>query len=137
MNKKKFITLLLSFIVIIATYNLIVFLVRKNNEISFWLSYAMIMFSVVMLMITFILTNLKDNHKKVVGLNIKTLSFYYLILELIMGTIFMFFPNILAVAVIIPHSLITAIFLLIYIPCALQFISIEDDNKNNEINNEN
>ncbi len=127
MNKKKFITILSSFIILIATYNLIVFLVRKNDEISFWLSYGMIMFAMVMLLLTFVLTNINGNSHKVVGLSTKTLSFFYLAIEFIMGTIFMFFPNMNNIAVIIPHIIITALFLLLYVPCATQFMNIDDD----------
>lgn len=131
MNKRKFITILSSFIILIATYNLIVFLVRKNNEISFWLSYGMIMFAMIMLLLTFVLTNINGNSKKVVGLSTKTLAFYYLAIEFVLGTIFMFFPSMNNIAVIIPHILITALFLLLYVPCATQFI---DDNKNQDNN---
>ena len=129
MNKKKFITILSSFIILIATYNLIVFLVRKNNEISFWLSYGLIMFAMVMLLLTFVLTNIGGNHKKVVGLSTKTLSFFYLLVEFIMGTIFMFFPNMNSIAVIIPHIIITALFLLLYVPCATQYMNFDENKK--------
>lgn len=124
--KKKFITILSSFLIVMGLYNLIVFLVRQNDNISFWFSYGMIMLAFVLTMLTFIVSHYKNNHSRIVGLSTKTLCFYFLILELFMGTIFMFFPNMPAVAVIIPHVIILAVFLLVFIPGLLQYFDLDE-----------
>lgn len=131
---KKIISILSGFIVLLLSYNLILFLVRKNNNISFWLSYGEIMFASVMFMLAFILTSTRENKPKVVGLSIKTLCFFFLGIEFIMGTIFMFLPNMPTLAVLIPNIVTTALFLLLFTPCALQFIDFDKQDKQKENN---
>lgn len=124
--KKKTIILLSSLLIIGGLYNLIVFLVRQNNNASFWISYGFIMFALVFFFTARFISTAKENQPKTTGLNISVLTGLYFAVELIMGTIFMFFPKMILVACLLPHAILTAITLLIFIPACLNYYTEEE-----------
>ena len=107
-------------------YNLILFLVRNNNSNSFWLNYGFIMFGFVMFFVSLIIKNTKNNAPKVTGLPIGTLSFLYLAIVFIVGTIFMFFHAISFNVVLIVHCVLAALYLLVYVPAIFNYIGKEN-----------
>lgn len=128
MNKKSIIYLS-SIAIILATYNLILFLVRQNNSASFWVSYAFIMFAFVMIFASMIISGTAKNKQKVTGMNIKVLSYYYFIVQFVMGTIFMFFPNLDIKVCLIPSIIILAIYLLVFIPATVLYYAPTNEEK--------
>lgn len=120
---KKQISLLSSFLIIGGLYNLIVFLVRTNNESSFWISYGFIMFGLVVYFVARFISTTKTNQPKTTGLSISVLTGLYLFVEFVMGTIFMFFPKASLIACLIPNAVITALMLLVLIPAMLTYYS--------------
>ena len=126
---KKHISLLSSFLIIGGLYNLIVFLVRNNNEASFWISYGFIMFALVVYFAVRLISTTKANSGKTTGLSISVLAGLYLFVEFVMGTIFMFFPQASLVACLIPNAVITALMLLVLIPAMLTYYSTDNLSK--------
>lgn len=123
MANKRIITLITSFIVVAGLYNLIVFLVRQNNELSFWLSYGFIMFAMIMFFVSLCISGSKSNRGKVTGLSISVLSFLYFAVVLVFGTILMFFPTASLPLCLIPQAVLLAIYLLIFTPAIFSYIN--------------
>lgn len=123
MNKKKFIAILYSAIVVTGLYNLILFLLNKNWTISFWLNYGFIMFAIVMTFVSMMITNSKNNQNEVKGISIISLSFIYLTLTFVVGTTLMFFPSVGHIVSLIVHVVLASIYSLILVPSILNYYS--------------
>ena len=125
MKNKKFIILLTSIIISLGIYNLILFLIKSSSgslyNASFWVSYGFITLAFILFFVSQFIVGSKENLDKVTGMPINVLSFMYLFVAFIMGTIFMFFPASSLIIVLIPHIIIFAIYLLIFIPALLTY----------------
>ena len=117
MNRKKLITTLI-FGVILATYLTVLFLLKKEFNMSFWLSFGFIMASFVIMVASFLFVANENRKRQVVGMPVTVLSSLYFAVEFVLGTIFMFF-NLTFVPVFIPQFVLFALFLICYIPAML------------------
>ncbi len=114
MDRKK-IQLGLMFAIAVVVYNIVLFLLAKELHTSFWVSYGFIMFAIVMCVISFFFVSSEKRKSQVVGMPVTVLSSLYVVIEFIMGTIFMFFDVSFA-AVFVPQFVFCAIYLLCLIP---------------------
>jgi len=114
--------------ILMAIYNTLLFCLCKNFTTNFWVGYAFIMGSMLIMLVSFVISM---GNGKVVGLPLTTLSLYYFVFELILGSCLMFF-NIPFIAVFLPQMIIFLIFLMIYVPALLRYFT-KEENKSKQI----
>ena len=115
-------------LILMAIYNTLLFCLCKNFTTNFWVGYAFIMGSMRIMLVSFIISM---GNGKVVGLSLTTLSLYYFVFELILGSCLMFF-NIPFIAVFLPQMIVFLIFLMIYVPAVLRYFT-KEENKSKQI----
>jgi len=117
-------------LILMAIYNTLLFCLCKSYTVSFWVGYAFIMGSMLIMLISFIISM---NKSKIVGLPLTTLSLFYFGFELLLGSLLMFF-NLPFISVFLPQMICFLIFLMIYVPAVLRYFTKEEDlNKNKKI----
>lgn len=119
---KKIVITSTAIICLMAIYNILVFTLTKTFNTNFWVGYAFIMLSMIMLLICFNLTYASKNSHKVTGLPLTTLSVYYFLAMIILGSCLMYF-NINIIAVILPLSILSLIFMAVFVPAILNFVT--------------
>lgn len=117
MNRKKLITGLVLGVILI-TYLTVLFLVKKEFGTSFWVSFAFILASFLIVVASFMFVANENRKHQVVGMPVTVLSCLYFAAEFVLGTIFMFF-TLDFVPVFIPQFVLFALFLVCYIPAIL------------------
>lgn len=117
MDRKK-VQLSLMFAIVVVVYNIVLFLLAGVFHTSFWTSYAFIMFSIIMCVISFFFVSNEKRKSQVVGMPVTVLSSLYLAIEFVMGTIFMFFDVAFA-TVFVPQFVLCALYLLCFIPAIM------------------
>lgn len=117
MDRKK-VQLSLMFAIVVVVYNIVLFLLAGAFHTSFWTSYAFIMFSIIMCVISFFFVSNEKRKSQVVGMPVTVLSSLYLAIEFVMGTIFMFFDVAFA-TVFVPQFVLCALYLLCFIPAIM------------------
>lgn len=110
---KKIVVPIVSMISILGIYNAIVFAFCKNLNSNFWCGYAFITFAALIVLASFILSAFKDNKAMPSGLPITTLSVYYFVFELALGSLLMYF-NINFAIVFVPQLVCLLIFMPVY-----------------------
>ncbi|MBE5746104.1 MAG: hypothetical protein E7359_02325 [Clostridiales bacterium] len=129
MEKAKKVVVSSIFIVaLMAIYNILIFTLYNNLNKNFWAGYAFIMLAMIIMLISFVITNASSRNKNVVGIPLTTLSVYYFILEAILGSLLMFF-NIPFLAVLLPQLIVFIIFIAIYVIAVLKFYSLPVNEK--------
>ena len=117
-------------LILMAIYNTLLFCLCKNYTTNFWVGYAFIMGSMIIMLVSFAVSM---NKGKIIGLPLSTLSLYYFVFELILGSCLMFF-NISFIGVFLPQMIVFLIFLMIYVPATLRyFTKDENENKSKQI----
>ena len=128
MNRKKLITGLVLGVVLV-TYLTVLFLVKKEFGTSFWVSFAFVMASFLIVVASFMFVANENRKPQVVGMPVTVLSCLYCVVEFILGTIFMFF-TLDFVPVFIPQFVLFALFLICYIPAILSEKNYKKTNDN-------
>ena len=117
MNRKK-LQLGLIFGIFLVAYNIVVFLVAEKFHTSFWISFIFVLLAFLFMAFAFFFVSDEKRKKQVVGMPITVLTTMYYVIELIMGTIFMFF-DVSFVAVFLPQFLLFVLFVVCFIPAVL------------------
>ena len=131
MNKKKLQTGLI-FAILFVAYNILLFLLNKNYEISFWISFGFIVASFVFTMVAFFFVADEKRKKQVVGMPVTVLTVMYFVVEFVLGTILMIFPSLSFAGVFVPQFILFVLFLLCFVPAMLS----ENNYKQNDPVNE-
>ena len=108
-------------ICLMGIYNILVFCLNPRICANFWICYAFVMFSMIAVLASFIIVNL-DKNRKVVGLPITVISIYYCALQTILGTVLMSVAIVVNTSIII-QSIIALIFLGVYVPALVGYLS--------------
>lgn len=119
---KKNLFSIISILCVLGIYNALVFCLCKNLNANFWCGYGFITLSILIVLLSFVLTNNFQNNEAVKGISIKVLSIYYFVFETALGSLLMFF-NIDFVAVLLPQLICFLIFLPIYAYCVSKVVS--------------
>ncbi len=106
-------------------YNVLIFTLTKNFSQNFWVSYALVMLSILIMLASFIVTKLKASDK-VLGMPITTLSVYYFVIEIVLASSLMFF-KIHFLAVFLPQIIVLLVFLMIYIPALISILTLKKE----------
>ena len=118
MNKKKLTTLLV-FGILYVTYAVVLFLLNKNYQLSFWLSFGFITASVLFMLLSFTFASKDGRSQQVVGMPVNVLSSIYFGIEFVLGTILMIFPALSFAAVFVPQFVLLALYLVCFVPAIL------------------
>lgn len=108
---------------IMAIYNVLVFCLVNNFTKNFWTGYIFIMLAFTILLVSTIISSVSKRSHIVTGLPIRMISIYYAVLELILGSLLMYF-NINFIAVFLPQMILFLIFAMVYVPAILKFFSL-------------
>ena len=130
---KKNLLSIISILCVLGIYNALVFCLCKNLTNNFWCGYSFITLSIIIVLVSFILTNAIQNKSEVKGLSIKVLSIYYFVFETILGSLLMFF-NIDFVVVLLPQLICFLIFIPIYAFCISKLKTQSEETSTKEIN---
>lgn len=117
-NKKLFMIGFVS-LAIIGLYNLIIFLCFKEYSANFWISYGFITTFIVLTAISVIIFTIGKFAGKIVDISVPSLSALALMINLVMGTIFMFFPAINFNFVFLPQIILLVLLLISYVPAMM------------------
>lgn len=120
---KKIVMSSIIIVALMAIYNVLIFTLYTNLNNNFWAGYIFIMLSMIIMLISFIITNASNRSGNVVGMPLTVLSGYYFVLEVILGSLLMFF-NIPFVAVLLPQLVVFIIFIAIYVLAVFKFYSL-------------
>ncbi len=132
---KKLTLPVISILSTLGIFNALVFCLCKNLTNNFWCGYVFITLSLLIVLLSYIISAFRKNPDVVSGLSIKTLSIYYFIYELVLGSSLMYF-NISLTAVLLPQIISFFIFIPIY-ALAISKIGTEQTNDKTEQKNEN
>lgn len=124
---KKIVLPIVSTISVLGIYNALVFAFCKTFNPNFWCGYIFITLSILIVLASFIISAFKDNHNTPSGLPITTLSIYYFVFELALGSLLMFF-NINFAIVLVPQLICFLIFMPFY-ALALTKVGKQQPNK--------
>ena len=116
--KKSRLILPITLLIFYATYCLVVFLVSKTFPQGFWISFGFVTLAYVVMDFSRMYVSHDNIKKQVVGLPVGTMSVMYFIVEMILGTVFMF-VNVSFLAYFLPQIILFALFLLCFIPAIL------------------
>lgn len=98
--------------IIFAVYNLIVFISTPNMTATFWIAYAFTVLSFASLACVIVFNNNnKDN--VIYGFSIYAVNIAYLVLQIIVGSIFIIFSAISAKITIVTEVILLSVFLVI------------------------
>lgn len=120
---KKIVVSSIAIVVLMAIYNVLIFTLYSNYNANFWTGYCFIMASMLIMLASFVITNASNRSGNVVGMPLTVLSGYYFVLEVILGSLLMFF-NIPFVAVFLPQIIVFLIFVAIYVIALFKFYSL-------------
>ncbi len=116
--KKSKLILPITLLIFYATYCLVVFLVSKTFPQGFWISFGFVTLAYLFMDFSLMYVSHDNIKKQVVGLPVGTMSVMYFIVEMILGTVFMF-VNVSFLAYFLPQIILFALFLLCFIPAIL------------------
>lgn len=116
--KKSRLILPITLLIFYATYCLVVFLVSKTFPQGFWISFGFVTLAYLFMDFSLMYVSHDNIKKQVVGLPVGTMSVIYFIVEMILGTVFMF-VNVSFLAYFLPQIILFALFLLCFIPAIL------------------
>ena len=136
MNKKK-VQMGLIFGILYVAYAVVLFLLNKNFELSFWLSFGFITLGFVFMMISYFFVNNPERKKQVVGMPVTGMSTMYFVVEFVLGTIFMFFPKLGFTAAFIPQFILFVLFALCFVGAMLGSNNYKSINKTEQNTQEN
>lgn len=106
----------LIYAILLGVFNLLVFLIFKNRTDVFWLSYAFMTLAFVVQIVSMLLAfKTADIETAFFGIPLASFSIYYLIAELVIGTLFMIFQMAGFTLALIIQLLVLAAFLIIAI----------------------
>ena len=106
----------LIYAILLGVFNLLVFLIFKNRTDVFWLSYAFMTLAFVVQIVSMLLAfKTADIETAFFGIPLASFSIYYLIAELVIGTLFMIFQVAGFILALIIQLLVLAAFLIIAI----------------------
>jgi len=117
-----------SILIFIAIYNVLVFCLVNNFTKNFWTGYIFIMIAFVIMLASFVISMRRG---KIVGLPLTTISLYYVVAEIILGSLLMYF-NISWLAVFLPQIILFLIFLMVFIPAILRYFTKEETKQENK-----
>ena len=131
MNKKK-LQIGLIFAILFVAYNIVLFLLNNDYQISFWISFGFIVASFVLTMIAFFFVSDEKRKKQVVGMPVTVLTVMYFVVEFVLGTILMIFPSLSFAAVFVPQFVLFVLFLLCFVPAMLSENNYKQNNQTSE-----
>lgn len=97
--------------VIVGLFNALLFIIDKNRNAAFWLTYGFVMGSFVINLIGFMIAPRNKQRTNA----ITTLCFMYAIICLLSGIIFFIFPNIYVTVIICVYLVLTALFIVLLV----------------------
>ena len=130
MDRKK-IQLGLTLGILFAAYLIVMFLVVKNFTTQFWISLIFVVVGFMALAFGLFFVSAKNRSNQVVGLPVGSLVWMYFVVELVMGTIFMFF-NWAFIAYFLPQFIVFVLFLLVFVPAVMSPNNYQDEPKSKE-----
>jgi len=115
-NKSVFMGII-AILIVIAVYNVVLFVLMDNRNQMFWISYVFTMIALVLPLLVFISQMNKDitPKKTFLGLSLLMTIPVYIIIQVIVGAIFMFLPEDLNKISVIVQVIILAVFALLFI----------------------
>lgn len=116
--KKSKLILPITLLIFYATYCLVVFLASKTFPQGFWVSFGFVTLAYLFMDFSLMYVSHDNIKKQVVGLPVGTMSVMYFIVEMILGTVFMF-VDVSFLAYFLPQIILFALFLLCFIPAIL------------------
>ena len=131
MNKKK-LQIGLIFAILFVAYNIVLFLLNNNYQISFWISFGFIVVSFVLTMVAFFFVSDEKRKKQVVGMPVTVLTVMYFVVEFVLGTILMIFSSLSFAAVFVPQFVLFVLFLLCFVPAMLSENNYKQNNPTSE-----
>ena len=124
--KKSRLILPITLLIFYATYCLVVFLVSKTFPQGFWISFGFVTLAYLFMDFSLMYVSHDNIKKQVVGLPVGTMSVMYFIVEMILGTVFMF-VNVSFLAYFLPQIILFALFLLCFIPAILSDTNYKEE----------
>lgn len=116
MKTKNTVGFAMIYAILLGVFNLLVFLISKNRTDVFWLSYAFMTLAFVVQIVSLLLAfKTADIETAFFGIPLASFSIYYLIAELVIGTLFMIFQVAGFTLALIIQLLVLAAFLIIAI----------------------
>ncbi len=115
MKTKLRILILLVLILVIIIYNIVLFIIRNNNGVSFWLSYVFINLALTQVLISGYYAVNSDNMRLI------KIPCLYLLIEFIVGTVYMFFHKAGFMVVFFPQLILLALFSYVYITQLIKY----------------
>lgn len=129
MNKNKALITGIVFGLGMLIYYILIFTLTKTFYPSFWVGFGFVTIAIVITTISVIIANSSAHQGKVTGLSLNTLSFMYLIFELVLSSNLMWF-DVGFTWSFVPQVICFLLFLMLYIPSLYNLFNVKKhDNK--------
>lgn len=121
----------LVYVILLGIFNLLVFTIFKNHSNVFWLSYGLMTFAfVVQILSMFLSFRTADVETAFFGIPLASFSVFYLVAELVIGTLFMIFQQASFTLALVIQVVVLAVFLVVAILSLLARDTVQEMGSN-------
>lgn len=129
--KKSWIMTASIYLIVFAVFNLLVFVIAKEKNSVFWMSYAFMCFAfIVQIVSMFLALRSLETETVFMGIPLASLSMYYFFAAIFVGAVFMFFQNASFKLALVLQVLILAIYTVAAILALMSRDIVQDVNDN-------
>lgn len=129
--KKSWIMTAIIYAIVFAVFNLLVFIIAKEKNSVFWMSYAFMCLAFVIQIVSMLLAlRSLETETVFMGIPLASLSFYYFFAAIFVGAVFMFFQNAPFKLALVLQILILAIYAIVAILALMSRNVVQDVNDN-------
>lgn len=129
--KKSWIMTAVIYAIIFAVFNLLVFVIAKEKNGVFWVSYAFMCIAFIVQIVSMLLAlRSLETETVFMGIPLASLSLYYFFAAMFVGAVFMFFQNAPFKLALVLQVLILAIYAVIAIMALMSRNVVQDVNDN-------
>lgn len=129
--KKSWIMTAIIYAIIFAVFNLLVFIIAKEKNGVFWMSYVFMCLAFVIQIVSMLLAlRSLETETVFMGIPLASLSFYYFFAAIFVGAVFMFFQNAPFKLALVLQILILAIYVIVAILALMSRNVVQDVNDN-------
>ena len=129
--KKSWIMTAIIYAIVFAVFNLLVFVIAKEKNGVFWMSYAFMCLAFVIQIVSMLLAlRTLETETVFMGIPLASLSLYYFFAAIFVGAVFMFFQNAPFKLALVLQVLVLAVYVIVAILALMSRDVVQDVNDN-------
>lgn len=129
--KKSWIMTAIIYAIVFAVFNLLVFVIAKEKNGVFWMSYAFMCLAFVIQIVSMLLAlRTLETETVFMGIPLASLSLYYFLAAIFVGAVFMFFQNAPFKLALVLQVLVLAVYVIVAILALMSRDVVQDVNDN-------